>query len=205
MKARNFFLFIAVMMFVIGCAPKSETAGTPGDPYFRRFTPADFKALDREIDQARAEMAAARYRGDRLEAIRIAADIGGMLTSARRESEARTILAAALDEARPYGRTAALGWVLLNLATANQYLDRRSEAGPQFEEALAIARDLDALELEHYTLHHWGRFRVESKDYAGARECFTRALALRVQLNEPRQQSTREALEDLASLERNRP
>lgn len=177
-------------------APDSTTA----DQFFQRFTAADLQVLEKDIEEVRAELAAARAKGDSPSALQSAADLGGLLTTARREQEARDILTAALDEARPLGVSETTGWLLLNLATANQYLHKRDEAAKQFPEALEVARSVKSQELEHYTLHHWGRFLAESGDIARARECFTRALEIRVLLNDPRQASSRRALQTLDAL-----
>lgn len=98
------------------------------------------------------------------------------------------------------GASETSGWLLLNLATANQYLHRRDEAARQFPKTLKITRSVKSRELEHYTLHHWGRFLAESGDIAQARRCFAAALEIRIRLNDPRQASSRRALKALDAL-----
>lgn len=194
-------LFIVALL--AGCEASRSSANAAEEiAFFQRFTAGDQQGLENDIRMARAELQAARAKGDRSAAPEIAADLGGMLTTARREQEARVILSAALDEARPLGVSETSGWLLLNLATANQYLHRRDEAAKQFPEALEIARSVGSPELEHYTLHHWGRFLAESGDIAQARECFSRALEIRIRLNDPvREASSRRALKALDALQ----
>ncbi|HJR72450.1 MAG TPA: tetratricopeptide repeat protein [Luteimonas sp.] len=184
------------------CAsPIGATAPIDESGFFQRYSAPDPSALEKDIEQARDALAAARERGDEPAELEAAADLGGMLTTARQEAEARAILVPAVERARLSGDDETLGWLLLNLATANQYLHRSTEAAEQFPEALQIARASGDTELEHYTLHHWGRFLAETGQSAQARERFSQALALRVRLNEPRQESTRRALRALDALE----
>jgi tetratricopeptide (TPR) repeat protein len=131
----------------------------------------------------------------------IAASLGSMLTTARRESEARGILSRFLPMARKIGTPEQVGWLVLYLATANQHLGHRDEASAQFREAHASSESSGAMRLQHFTLHHWGRFLAEERELDRARECFERALALRVESNDPRQDSSRKALEALRLLE----
>ena len=49
-------------------------------------------------------------------------------------------------------------------------------------------------------LQHWGRSLVEQGAFDQAQVCFTEALNIRVELNDPRQASSRRALEALALL-----
>lgn len=175
---------------LIGCG--SDSAATT--EFFQRYTAPDPRQLEADIRELRAEWRAARAAGNRDAALRAAADLGERLTTARREREARTLLSATLAEARATGSPEDLGWVLLNLATANQYSGHRDEASAQFPEALRLARSARSEELEHYTLHHWGRFLAEDGEISRARACFERALEIRVRLGDPRQASTRRAL-----------
>lgn len=191
-------LALTSAMFLSGCEPAPPTATTFAErDFFQRYTAPDPQALEQDIAAARAELAAARARGDEPAELEAAADLGGMLTTARKETEARAILVPALERARRRDASDTTGWLLLNLATTNQYLRQTAEAAEQFPEALEIARSLGATELEHYVLHHWGRFLAETGELAQARDRFTQALALRVRLNEPRQESTRRALRAL--------
>lgn len=192
---------LLVIALLAGCeASRPSTSASDETVFFQRFTADDRQALENDIRIARADLRAARTKSDQAAALEIAADLGGMLTTARREHEARAILTAALDEARPLGASETSGWLLLNLATANQYLHKREEAAKQFPAALEIARSVRSQELEHYTLHHWGRFLAESGDIAQARRCFAAALEIRIRLNDPRQASSRRALKALDAL-----
>lgn len=193
---------VLVFAFLGGCQASQPTASPSKEiVFFQRFTADDQQVLENEILTARSDLQASREKGDRSAALEISADLGRLLTTARREQEARAILKAALDEARPLGDSETSGWLLLNLATANQYLHRRDEAAKQFPEALEIARSVKSPELEHYTLHHWGRFLAESGNIVQARECFSAALEIRIRLNDyVRQDSSRRALKALDAL-----
>lgn len=201
-RIRESVAVLLVVALIAGCeASRPSTSAPEKLAFFQRFTADDQQALENDIRTARAELQAARAKGDRSAALEIAGDLGRLLTTARREQEARALLTAALDEARPLGASETTGWLLMNLAMANQYLHRREEAAKQFPEALEIARSVKSPELEHYTLHHWGRFLAESGDIAKARECFSAALEIRIRLNDPvRQASSRRALKALDAL-----
>ena len=80
------------------------------------------------------------------------------------------------------------------LATAQHYADLPSAAATNFEEALAVARTSADRVLEHYTLHHLGRFLVDAGRTEDAVGAFTASLAIREQLAEPRAAATRAAL-----------
>lgn len=201
-------------LLVAGCTPRPPPAATHRDQYrqrdhraaphafFQRYTAPDRAQLAADIRELRAELQAARAAGDRDAALRATADLGERLTTARDEPAAIALLTAALAEAAPLGASETLGWLWLNLATANQYAGHTAEAAAQFPRALALARSLRAEELEHYALHHAGRFLVEQGELARARASFEQALAIRVRLGAPLQASTRRALEALARLER---
>lgn len=175
----------------------AASAQTIAPEFFQRYSPPDFEQLETDIRELQQELRSARVAGNRDAVLRATADLGERLTTARREEEARSLLSAALSEARPLGSTETLGWLLLNLATANQYAGRRDEAAAQFPEALALSRDLGLDELEHYVLHHWGRFLAEEGDTAQARTRFAEALEIRIRLRDPRQASSRRALDAL--------
>jgi tetratricopeptide (TPR) repeat protein len=168
--------------------------------YFQRFSADDPTRLQLEIEEGQRDLQLAQRQGDVAQAIELATEIGGLLTIARREAEACSLLLEYLPQARVQGVELTTGWLLLNLATANQYLGYKAEANSAFSESLAKARTLGDRELEHYVLHHWGRSLVEDKEFSYAKECFEQALALRVSLNEPRQASTRRALEALETM-----
>lgn len=74
----------------------------------------------------------------------------------------RALLSEYLARARERGTSEQVGWLLLFLATANQYLGRRGEALGQFNEAHALATSARTKRLEHFVLHHWGRFLAEA-------------------------------------------
>lgn len=175
----------------------AASAQTTAPEFFQRYSPPDLEQLETDIRELRQELRTARAAGNRDAALRATADLGERLTTARREEEARSLLSAALSEARPLGSTETLGWLLLNLATANQYAGRRDEAAAQFPEALALSRHLGLDGLEHYVLHHWGRFLAEEGDTAQARARFAQALEIRIRLRDPRQASSRRALDAL--------
>ena len=167
--------------------------------HFQRFTVDNQGELREQIKKAEADLSEARERNEQDVVFGVAAALGSMLTTARREVEARSLLLASLEESRRGGTSESTGKLLLNLATANQYLDRRQEANAQFNEALEIAQSSGLQELEHFVLHHWGRSLVEEGETDRARILFTRALELRQKLNDPRQASTRNALEAIGA------
>lgn len=207
MACRRWLSFLACVLGIaslaLACrAPAPAPAPASAPPFFQRYTPPDPEGFAREIEEVRAEVAALRARGDRAAALRATAELGGMLTSARREREAEALLVPALAEARAHAALEATGWVLLYLATTHQYLGRPAVADAQFREALAIAERVPSEELAHFTLHHHGRLLVERGDLAAARVAFERALAIRVRLGVRWQASTRRALAALAALER---
>jgi tetratricopeptide (TPR) repeat protein len=121
-------------------------------------------------------------------------DLAEALTIAGLETDAIALVEPAVQLARDAGRTESLGWALLTLATAEHYAGLPAAAPPHFAEALAIARTSADRELEHYSLHHLGRFLVDEGRTDDAVEAFTASLAIREQLGEPRAASTRAAL-----------
>ena len=90
-----------------------------------------------------------------------------------------------------------LGWLLLHLGTARQYLGRPDDALALFDEALELARASGLRALESYVLHHAGRLYVELDQVELARAAFKAALALREALDDPRAASSQRALEML--------
>lgn len=172
--------------------------------HFQRFTADDPAALERQIADARQQLIELQRAGDDARTLDRIESLGGMLTTARREDEARALLVPAVDSARALGPSELLGWLLLQLATANQYLDRREEASGQFAEALSLAESLGLERLAHFTLSHWARLLVEDGDLERAQAFFTRALQMRVRLGDPRQASSRKALEAVARLQASR-
>jgi tetratricopeptide (TPR) repeat protein len=122
------------------------------------------------------------------------------LTVADREAEAAELLNENLIKARELGNQALIGWTLLYLATARQYLGQRAEAHTMFAEALGIATAHGMRDLESYVWHHRGRCFAEDRSIPAARDCFERALRLRLELGDPRAERSREALVLLVSL-----
>jgi hypothetical protein len=80
------------------------------------------------------------------------------------------------------------------LATAEHYADLPADAEPHFDEALGIARQVDDETLEHYCLHHLGRFLVDQGRRSAGREAFAECLVIRERVGEPRAARTREAI-----------
>lgn len=163
--------------------------------HFQRFTPADLAAHQRQIADASDALHAEQASGEPVARLDAAGLLGALLTGARREAEADAVLAPHLQLARDYPHTEPAGWLLLALATNDQYLGRHTRANAVFDEALLLAQRNGWERLQHFILHHWGRCWVEQGDLARARDCFTAALALRERLAEPRfVDSTRRAL-----------
>ena len=166
--------------------------------YFQRFTPDNLDALQTAIDEARIDLERAQQKGDISKVLDIVASLGSMLTTARQENEARQLLLESLPLARKHNDPEKIGWLLLALATVNQYLDCREEANEQFTKTLRIARKINSERLEHFVLQHWGRCLVEDGDIEQARRCFTRALKIREKNDDPMQVYSRQALEALS-------
>ncbi|MFZ3324000.1 MAG: hypothetical protein WA190_16625 [Usitatibacter sp.] len=168
---------------------------------FQRFSALDPAALTQDIARTRKDLSEAQAKGDTLAIVERAGELAGMLTTDRREAEARQLLAPLQSSARDLHSSEPAGWYYLAYGTASQYLGLREEANSMFAEALRLAR-LQAWEvLEHYVLSHWGRSLVEEGSFAQARQCFQQALEIRERLNEPRAASSRRALAALAELE----
>ena len=170
--------------------------------HFLRHKPPDLATLERDIERTRQALSVAQAIGNDIVVIERAGELASMLTSARREAEARELLVPLLASARKHPLPEPTGWYFLAFGTASQYLGLRAEANAMFAVALAHARSHARETLEHFVLHHWGRSLAEERDFARARECFTQALAIRERLDEPRfQASTRRALNALRELE----
>ena len=162
---------------------------------FQRFTPVDAAAHERQIVAATAALHAAQSSGDPVALLEAAGMLGALLTGARREAEANALLSPHVRLARDHPQSEPAGWLLLALATNDQYLGQHEGANAVFDEALQLARANGWDTLQHFILHHWGRSWVEQGDRARARDCFTAALALRERLAAPRfVDSTRRAL-----------
>lgn len=167
---------------------------------FQRFTAPDTQALDAGIRGKRAQLLAADGAGDAAALVEHAADLGGLLTTARMEAEAIQVLQAQMALADSLPDQEATGWFWNAYATALQYLDRREEAEGFFAKALALSRAGSWLKLQSFVRQHWGRSLVEQGRWDEAEAHFAEALRIRQQLNHPLQASTQRALEGLAEL-----
>jgi hypothetical protein len=158
--------------------------------HFGRFTRT---AAENEAALTEARDALAEARDD---AATVEAEIsfGEALTVAGREQEAVAVLLPAVGKVRSSAAPGALGWALLMLATAEHYADLAADAAPHFDEALRIARLVNDESLEHYCLHHLGRFLVDQGQRAAGREAFAECLVIRERVGEPRGARTREAI-----------
>lgn len=169
--------------------------------HFQRFSASDPIAHAQEIARTQDALARARSDGDSLSIIDLASELAEMLTTARREAEARDLLVPLQAAVREHLSSEPSGWFYLASGTASQYLGLRAEANAMFAEALGLARANAWVTLEHYVLAHWGRSLAEEREFHRARECFVQALAIREQLKDPRAATTRRALEALRELE----
>jgi hypothetical protein len=113
--------------------------------YFQRFTLDDQEELLVEIEKTRLKLAKARSEGDAIQSLALVPGLCCMLTTARQENEAHQLLLEHLPLARQRNMPEELGWLLLALAAANQYLEHRSEATEQFSEALTLAHSISTL------------------------------------------------------------
>jgi tetratricopeptide (TPR) repeat protein len=168
--------------------------------HFLRFSAPDTQNLSLDIERVQALLRRAEGEGDPHRTLEHAATLTGMLTTNRQEQEAYHTGARHLLLARSHPQVEESAWLLHALATAAQYLDRRQEANDLFAQALEAARRNAWRNLEHFVWHHWGRSRAEEGLFEQAEQCFRQALAIRVELNLPRQESTRKALAHLAEL-----
>ena len=166
---------------------------------FMRFTAPDPVALSRGIDEARAKLAAAESRGDGAAIIDHAADLGGMLTTARSEALAVELLRKYEALAQSLAGTEQAAWFWNALATALQYQGERERADTYFAKALSVAGDGGWRRIEAMTLHHLGRSLVERGRLDEAESRIRQALAIREELNE-RQEFSRKALQELGKL-----
>ena len=123
-----------------------------------------------------------------------------MLTTARREVEALSLIEKHLDLAESLPNAEPIGWFLNAYATALQYSGQRTKADTVFSKALNLCRDAGWFRLQSFVLQHWGRSLAEQGRLDEAEACFSEALSIREELNDPRQESSRRALEALARL-----
>jgi tetratricopeptide (TPR) repeat protein len=168
--------------------------------HFLRFSAPDAQNLLLDIERVRAQLLLAEVEGDPQRTLERSASLTGMITTNRQEKEAYHTGARHLLLARSHAQMEESAWLLHALATAAQYLNRRQEANALYAEALEAARRNGWKNLEHFVLHHWGRSRAEEGLFEQAEQCYLQALAIRVELNLPRQESTRKALAHLAEL-----
>lgn len=175
----------------------SEAQFVVGRPHFGRFTRSrdeNEAALAQARDALVSAVGADPADAGAADVLDATVDLAEVLTVAGREVEAVALAGPAVRLARDSGRTDVLGWALLALATAEHYVGRPAAAEPHFVEALAIARDTGDPVLEHYTLHHLGRFLVDTDRADDALLAFQAALGIRDRLGEPRAASTRAAI-----------
>ena len=168
---------------------------------FMRFSATDPAALERSIAETRAKLTAAVQAGESLAALDAAADLGSMLTTARKEVEAAELLEQHIRHAEAFAEIEPAGWFWNAYATALQYSGKRSEAEAYFSKAVALAKAGGWRRLEALALHHWGRSLAEQQRFTEAESRISEALAIRIELNEPRQESSRQALVALAALQ----
>lgn len=168
--------------------------------FFMRYEHRNPDELRRTIDESCKILSEARRAHNQELIFQTSIDLGELLTVARRESEAIAVLEPLLkfdlDRAAPEDRA----WLYLNYATANQYFQRRAAAGSYYKKALKFVRKHKLETVEHFVLHHYGRFLVETGDFRRAERRFTEALKIRQKLNDARIDSTRKALAELRRL-----
>ena len=169
---------------------------------FMRFSAPDPVALASGIIETRVKLATAVQAGKTLTIVEAAADLGSMLTTARMEAEAAQILEEHVQHAEANVQHEPAGWFWNSYATALQYCDRRQEAELYFSKAIELAKSCGWRRLEALALHHLGRNLAEQRRFAEAESRFSEALAIRVELNESGQESSRRALVELAALQR---
>lgn len=167
---------------------------------FQRYTAPDADALADDMRDAQAQLAQALKSGDAIATVDHAGDLGGMLTTARREAEALALMQPHTGLADTLPEHEATGWFWNAYATALQYLGRRDEAHAVFAKVLALTRVGGWQRLQSFVLQHWGRCLVEQGRWREAEAAFQEALQLRQQLNDPFQASTQRALDALARL-----
>lgn len=169
-------------------------------PEFQRFTAPDPAALERGIAASRESLARALQQGADAACVDHAADLGGALTTARREAEALAVLEPHAAHADAIPHQEAAGWYWCAYATALQYLGRRDEAEPLFEKAIRLCRDGGWQKLQAMVHHHWGRSLAEQGRLDEAQAQIETALAMRQVLDDPRRASSQRALDGLNDL-----
>src|SRR5512140_3080150 len=95
--------------------------------HFQRFSAPDPVVHAQGIERARSALAKARGASDSLAVIDLAGDLAGMLTTARREAEARDLLAPLQSVVREHLSLEPSGWFYLAFGTVSQYLGLRAK------------------------------------------------------------------------------
>jgi len=167
---------------------------------FMRYSAPDAEAHARGINELREQLQHALLVGDNLATIDHAADLASMLTTDRKESEALHLLQQHIAAAESSPSEEPAGWFWNAYATALQYTGRRTEADVCFAKALSLCHASGWSRLQALVLHHWGRNLVEQRRFAEGEARISEALAIRVRINDKRQESSRHALEVLAEL-----
>lgn len=184
-------------------APQAQQPTDMPDPKtmeFMRFTAPDLEALECGIRDMRLKLSDARSRGDTSALLDHAADLGAMLTTARNETAALELLRSHEQLAGAHPSAEQLAWFWNALATGLQYAGDRSGAERYFVKAVAVAQEGGWRRIEAMALHHWGRCLVEQGRLDDAQSCIAQALAIREQLGEPRQETSRKALIEIAKI-----
>lgn len=170
--------------------------------FFQRFRFKDVAEIERAIAAQQAKLAEAVAAGDVMGELAAKSWLGYALTPLDRQAEATVLLESALVLARRFGDKLEEIRVLLNLATARQYLGEHDLAQRHFRLALQRCRAIEGNVGEDQILHHQGRCFVEQGDLNAARECFVQALALREARGATEQvESTRRALVALDAMQ----
>jgi tetratricopeptide (TPR) repeat protein len=167
---------------------------------FQRFTAPDTATLAKSIEETRLKLEHSSTTGDSLGTIEHAADLASMLTTARREIDALNLIEKHLSVAEALPVTEPIGWFWNAYATALQYSGQRARADAVFSRALNLCRASGWSRLESFVLQHWGRSLAEQGQLDEAEACFSEALSIRTELNDPRQESSRRALDALVQL-----
>lgn len=173
-----------------------------GEPHFGRFTRTE-EENETALEAARRDLTSAVEAAPGVGAggavLDAAVDLAEALTVAGHAQEALELARPAVRVARDGGHGETLRWALLVLATAEHYAGEAPVAETHFCEALEHARASGDRALEHYTLHHLGRFLVDEGRVDEAVTCFEACLVIRDELGEARAESTRAALAALAA------
>lgn len=170
--------------------------------FFQRFRFKDVAEIERAIALHQAKLAEAIAAGDVTGELVSKSWLGYALAPLDREAEAAALLDSALVLARRLGDRLEEIRVLLNLATARQYLGERDTAQRLFSDALKKCRAMEGNVGEDQILHHQGRCFAEQGNLTAARQCFEQALALREARGATEQvESTRRALAALDALD----